>query len=278
MKTIKDKIEGKYKTISLDLQFQEITNKKLIPVILVHGFKGYKDWGAFNLIAENLASSGFFVLKFNFSHNGTTSEHLTEFVDLNAFGLNNISRELEDLNSILDYFESEWKDWVDLEELSLIAHSRGGATSILKASTDSRIKKMVTWASVGTIEKRIPQISLEEFKRTNVIYQLNGRTGQQMPIFYQFVEDFYDNIDRYALIKSASKLDIPVCIIHGTNDATVSVREAEALKKAIPNSELFLIEDGDHSFGQAEPWLSKTMPEQLSLVVEKTISFLKPKT
>ena len=36
--------------ISIDYRFKE-TNKSLIPIIYVHGFKGFKDWGASNLVA-----------------------------------------------------------------------------------------------------------------------------------------------------------------------------------------------------------------------------------
>ena len=33
---------------------------KLPLVIFVHGYKGYKDWGAWNLMAEKFAKNGFY--------------------------------------------------------------------------------------------------------------------------------------------------------------------------------------------------------------------------
>ena len=46
---------------------------KLGPLIIFcHGYKGFKDWGAWPLLSEALAASGFVVIKFNFSHNGGT--------------------------------------------------------------------------------------------------------------------------------------------------------------------------------------------------------------
>lgn len=69
--------------------FYEEHGEKLPLVIFAHGYKGYKDWGAWNLMAEKFAESGFFLVKFNFSHNGTTVENPTEFGDLEAFGNNN---------------------------------------------------------------------------------------------------------------------------------------------------------------------------------------------
>ena len=52
--------------ISGDFSFNN-TNKNLI--IFCHGFKGFKDWGPWNLVAEHFAKAGFFFIKFNFSHN-----------------------------------------------------------------------------------------------------------------------------------------------------------------------------------------------------------------
>ena len=50
-------------------------------IILVHGFKGFKDWGSFPYAAKYFAKEGYFVLTFNFSHNGI-GDNLTEFTEL----------------------------------------------------------------------------------------------------------------------------------------------------------------------------------------------------
>ena len=64
-------------------------------VVFCHGFKGFKDWGPFNKIAETFAENDFVFIKFNFSHNGTTLDDAVNFVDLEAFGNNNFCKELE---------------------------------------------------------------------------------------------------------------------------------------------------------------------------------------
>lgn len=75
-----------------------IPSQKPKPVIIFcHGYKGFKDWGAWNLVAKAFAKAGFFFLKFNFSHNGGTIEDPIDFPDLEAFAQNNFSKELEDL-------------------------------------------------------------------------------------------------------------------------------------------------------------------------------------
>ncbi len=39
-------------------------------VLIVHGFKGFKDWGMFPLMAERLAEAGFAACRFNLSGSG----------------------------------------------------------------------------------------------------------------------------------------------------------------------------------------------------------------
>ena len=58
--------------IVYDLIFE--TNGSKAPIVIFcHGYKGYKDWGAWTLFAKDFASQGIAFLKFNFSYNGGTS-------------------------------------------------------------------------------------------------------------------------------------------------------------------------------------------------------------
>ena len=55
----------------LDVSVYGLENiSKAACLILVHGFKGFKDWGFFPFTAEHFAKCGYFVITFNFSHNG----------------------------------------------------------------------------------------------------------------------------------------------------------------------------------------------------------------
>ena len=72
-------------------------------VIFRHGYRGFKDWGPYNVVAERFAKAGFVFVKFNFSHNGTTIDNPVEFADLKAFGNDNISIELDDLGVVIDW-------------------------------------------------------------------------------------------------------------------------------------------------------------------------------
>ncbi|MCW3161471.1 alpha/beta hydrolase family protein [Chryseobacterium oryctis] len=253
--------------------FYPETEEKLPLIIFVHGYKGYKDWGAWNLMAERFAEAGFFFVKFNFSHNGTTVEEPNNFDDLEAFGNNNYSKELFDLGLVIDYFIENPK--VDNQKIILLGHSRGGGISIVKTYEDERINGLITLASVDTLE-RFPQGEvLENWKKEGVYYVINGRTKQEMPHYYQFYEDFENNKERFDVERATEMLKAHFLIVHGTNDEAVSDKCAEHLHLLNPSSELFLIENANHTFGAKEPWEDNILPKDLEIVVKKCIDFIK---
>jgi len=253
--------------------FYPETDEKLPLVIFVHGYKGYKDWGAWNLMAEKFAGAGFFFVKFNFSYNGTTLEDPHNFADLEAFGNNNYSKELSDLGVVIDHFVKD--PHVDDQRIFLIGHSRGGGISIIKTFEDERINGLITLASVDTLERFPKDEALENWRKEGVYYVLNGRTKQEMPHYYQFYEDFEHNVHRFDVERATEMAKAYVLIVHGTNDESVSVKNAEHLHILNPNSELFLVENADHTFGSKEPWTEKELPENLKIVSEKCIEFIK---
>lgn len=255
--------------------FYPETERKLPLIVLVHGYKGYKDWGAWNLMAEKFAEAGFFFVKFNFSHNGTTVEDPHNFADLEAFGNNNYSKELSDLQAVINYFVKDAK--VDDQKIILIGHSRGGGISIVNTYEDERINGLITLASVDSLERFPKNEAFENWKKAGVYYVVNGRTKQEMPHYYQFFEDFEKNEHRFDVERATEMAKAHFLIIHGTNDESVGMKNAEHLHILHPNSELFLIENANHTFGAKEPWEEENLPGDLSKVVEKSIEFINDK-
>jgi uncharacterized protein len=264
------------KCIALDIFQKHVTKQPL--VIYAHGFNGFKDWGNFDLIAEQFANAGFCFVKFNFSHNGTTPGTPEDFTDLEAFGNNNYTKELDDLQALIDWTSSEnnpHHSGIDKEKIYLIGHSRGGGIVLLKAAEEKRIKAVTTWASVAECKTPWGNWSEErvnKWKETGVEYYTNSRTGQQLPLYYQLYEDYQQNKERLAIIEKVRSLNIPLLICHGTQDEAVAVEKAYQLKQASKNAELFLIES-DHVFGRKHPWPYSYLPQPMQDVVDRTIAF-----
>ncbi|MBL4655725.1 MAG: alpha/beta fold hydrolase [Bacteroidia bacterium] len=256
-----------------------VKDKKPKPiVILSHGFKGFKDWGHFNFIAQLFAEKGFIFLKFNFSHNGTSFRKPTEFVDLEAFGNNNFTKELDDLGKVIDWASSgEYidKEEMDLDRLYLIGHSRGGAISILKASEDDRVKKLVTWAALNDFMNIWKNGKFEEWKNDGVVMIENKRTEQQMPVYYQLYEDFENNKERLNIEEGVKKINIPYLIVHGTADESVPVEQAKTIHGWNSNTKLMEIDGANHTFGSSHPPGATELTEHTRIVVDATMEFFR---
>jgi uncharacterized protein len=261
----------------VDLSY--VSNKKPKDIIVfVHGFKGFKDWGYFDLMADYFASNGFIFIKFNLSHNGTTIEDPLNFNDLETFSENNFSIELDDINTIIDFvYENDLipQNESNIKNLYLMGHSRGGYISIVKAINDNRIKKLITLAAVSDFESKYSQEEIAFWKKNNLIFVENARTQQQMPIRYQFYENFIQHRETLSVKSNADKLNIPWLIIHGKKDTSVPLEMAYDLSKWNKGAETYIINEADHVFGGKHPYDEIDLPRHALEAFEKTIDFIR---
>lgn len=247
-------------------------------VVFVHGFKGFKDWGHFGLLARFFAERGFVFVKLNLSHNGVVVGGTGDLEDLEAFGNNNFSLELDDLGQLLDALHTPGATplpaaALDLRRLYLVGHSRGGALVLLKAAEDPRVAAVATWAAVADLHPRWPAEVLAQWQRTGVHYVPNARTGQQLPMYYQIAENFYQNRARLDLPALLPGLRQPLLLIHGDQDETVPLAAVHQLGVGQPAAEVVVVAGAGHMFGGAHPWAGPALPPQAMLIAERTASF-----
>ncbi|MDN5211575.1 alpha/beta hydrolase [Fulvivirgaceae bacterium BMA12] len=266
------------KPIAIDIRYLENRQPKPI-IIFLHGFKGFKDWGPFNLVSEYFAAREFLFLKFNLSHNGTTLDAPLEFADLEAFGENNYIIELDDLELVIDYLFSAGfpvpPTEIDLQRLFLIGHSRGGGITIIKASEEKRIKGLATWASVDSLAPRLSDEELSLWKAQGARIIFNGRTQQNMPMNYQFYEQYYQNKERLDVERAVRNLEKPFIAFHGSADETLTVTMLKNLAGWNQKIKSQVIDGANHTFGGKHPYTSKTLPTDLNHVCAATDKFLK---
>ena len=267
---------GHQKPILIDTFYsEEKTNQPI--VIFCHGYKGFKDWGAWNQMAKCFADSGYCFVKFNFSHNGGTINDPIDFPDLEAFGNNNYSKELDDLNDVIDWVQSHFKNnpSINTNKINLIGHSRGGGIALLKSSEDKRITKLITLASVSDFGSRFGTLEeITTWKTDGVKHITNGRTKQQMPHYYQFFEDFKTNEERLHIATATKKINIPILIIHGDKDTSVNINEAKNIHRWSTDSKLKVIKGADHVFNTSHPWEKDELSNELKSVVLNIINFI----
>jgi pimeloyl-ACP methyl ester carboxylesterase len=246
-------------------------------VIFCHGYKGFKDWGPWNQLAEYFASAGYDFLKFNFSHNGGTVENPIDFPDTEAFAQNTYTKELYDIEQILkrvqegfDFENSKRK----YKRIFLIGHSRGGGMAILAAAKFPVINKLITWAAVSDFSKRF-NFDIEKWKNDGVTHVKNSRTGQMLPHNYSFYTDFISNKAELDIPVLAKELTLPWLIAHGYDDEAVCISNADYLKTLNSRAQLLIIKEAGHTFGGSHPWKKQTLPTKLETLTDSTIEFIK---
>ena len=263
----------------LDAYFEADSRPKPV-VIFAHGFKGFKDWGHWHLLAERFARAGCAFIKFNFSHNGTTLAKPDEFDDLEAFGQNNYSRECADLKAVLTWLHRGDNELPanesQLDAIYLIGHSRGGPIVMLQAAEDPRIRGVVGWASVSSLAYAWQSTEMmQEWEDKGVYHIVNGRTGQQMPIYYQMYRDYKAKEEAFDLKRALQRLEQPLLLVHGTEDPAVSHQAALDMQAWKPDAEVQLIDGANHVFGGQHPYERKALPAHSQQLFEHTLSFIK---
>ncbi|HHP7237722.1 alpha/beta hydrolase family protein [Longibacter sp.] len=241
-------------------------------VILCHGFKGFKDWGPFPTWGRALARTGFVAVHFNFSYNGVTPEHPTQFADLEAFAENTYTRELDDVDAVTDYVLENTNGLapVDGKRIGLMGHSRGGGIAILHADQCPDIDSLVTWSSVDTFLGRFGEEQIREWKDRGYVEVINSRTGQTMRLNRVLYDDARKNRNRLDIIAAARRLTVPWMIVHAEDDASVAMSAARCLADAQPDATLMKA-TGGHTFGGKHPH-DDDVPASLREVWNATLS------
>lgn len=248
-------------------------NKKSSPcLIFVHGFKGFKDWGFWPYIGNYFADNGYFVITFNFSHNGI-GENLTEFTELDKFAANTFSLECEELNEIIDAYLNNFFGVRSNSRIGLVGHSRGGGDSLLVSSRRKEIGSVALWASIANFN-RYSERQEKEWRKNGVFEVLNTRTNQMMKLNISLLEDLDKNKNGLLNLEiAARKLNKPLLIIHGEQDLAVPIMEAEQIYNWSDKekTEFHKINASGHTFDVTHPFMGSN--SKLDLVLDKTLEF-----
>lgn len=249
-----------------DLSIVDLSSNSI--VVFMHGYMGFKDWGCWNLVQDFFTENGVNFAKLNVTHNGTTINSSSDFEDLDAFSKNSYWKEYCDLNSFIKHIETTYS----IKNIHLIGHSRGGGIVLLNAHHPS-VKSITTWASISSIEKRIPTgEKLEEWLKNGCYFIQNGRTNQQMPHAISQYHEFMLHKNELSIEKVCKSTNKPICVIHGTSDTSVDISESQEIC-GWTKSDLQSLENANHTFDAMHPWNEKVLPSALLKVCELTLQF-----
>ena len=240
-------------------------------VLVLHGFKGFKDWGMFPPFAERLARAGLTAVSPNLSGSGV--DDAGDFTLPDRFGRNTFTAELQDSRSVIDALTRGDLGVPPPSALGVVGHSRGGGVGVLHTARDPRVQALVTWAAISNVDRWAPD-QRGEWRQTGRIDVLNSRTGQVLPLYTDVLDDIERNSSALDIAAAAERIRVPWLLIHGLQDESVRFAEAECLKKASsgPDTTLLTIEGGGHTFGAVHPWASSTL--ELERVFDATLAWL----
>jgi len=237
-------------------------------VVIVHGFKGFKDWGMFPVAADRLARAGFTAVTLNLSGSGVDDRG--EFVFPELFGHNTFSAEQHDVQVLLTALARGDLDLAPTTEFGLVGHSRGGGTAILAAAGDPRVRALVTWASISEVDRWRDRAA--EWRRAGKLEVVNSRTGQVLPLYTDLLDDVERNRGVLDLAEAAARVRVPWLIVHGTADEAVSADEARVLAACAPAGRLLLLDGAGHTFGAVHPFAGMT--PDLAVALDETAKWM----
>ncbi len=228
-------------------------------VVVMHGFKGFKDWGMFPPLAERLAQAGFTAVSFNASGSGV--DETGELVWPERFGRNSFTAELTDLGSVVDALAAGELGTAPPAAIGIVGHSRGGGMAVLQTARDPRVRALVTWAAISSVRRWTDPGELARWREQGRIDVVNARTGQVLPLYADVLDDIERNgSGTLDVERAAGEVAVPWLLIHGTADASVGVAEADRLEQAagLGVVRALLLDGAGHTFGAVHPWKGST--------------------
>jgi uncharacterized protein len=239
-------------------------------VVVVHGFKGFKDWGFFPWMAERLSQQRLAVCRFNMSRSGIGNDPET-FDRLDLFADDTYSRQLDDLAVVIRHVEAQ----LPAMPIVLMGHSRGGAIAILGARGVPQLKGVVAWSPIARCD-RWDEPTRKLWRERGALEVVNQRTGQLMRNSTAVLDDVEQNRERLDVLAAAARLTVPLLVVHGGRDDSVPFAEGKALAERAADGSFARIDRAGHTFNAIHPLIH--VPFELVMATELTAHFATART
>jgi uncharacterized protein len=196
-------------------------------VVIGHGVTGHKDRPFLIALATGLAQAGIPALRISFSGNAGSEGRFVE---------SNITKEVDDLGSVIDALKGF--------AVTYAGHSMGGAVGVLRASQDSRIRRLISLAAI-THTRAFAERSFGHLTPGRDL--MWDKPGCLLSPAYM---DDLRQID--SVVTHASRISVPWLFVHGTDDKLVPMQDSrDAFAQARAPKEFVVLEGCDHIFEPA---------------------------
>lgn len=244
------------------------------PIVMAHGFLGFKDWAFFPWLSDQFAAAGFPVVRFNFSGSGMGPQVDGSFEDAQAFRNDTISNQVEDLRSVVSCVISGKfePDLPRAKKVLLWGHSRGGAICFLAAGNTPEVAGIATWATVARVNRYLYEVK-QNWRKHGYTSVESSRTGQTLESSAAFLDDVEKWGAQGDIPTFLHHLKVPVLLVHGAEDISILPDESESLAAIYPRAKLAILAGANHKFNVAHPFTGPS--SVLSEAAHKTLEFYK---
>ena len=244
-------------------------------LLIIHGFRGSKNWGFFPTIAEEFAQNGSIVLTWNMSLNGYSKN--SQYIDQpDNFARNTITQEMVDTQSIIDSIlqddriisgdiRSHWNG-----DIHVLGHSRGGGIGILISAKNPSIKKLALWNTISRFG-RFTERQKKLWSETGTFPIDETEDGKVIAMNYTYISDLEFHGDEYSPLRAITEVSADILIVHAEQDMTVPIREAYALQEKSHSAHMHSIPQAGHIFGCTHPFTEMT--SSLRDAIDTTTAF-----
>ncbi|HEY2323378.1 MAG TPA: alpha/beta fold hydrolase [Thermoanaerobaculia bacterium] len=233
-------------------------------VVLVHGFKGFKDWGFFPWLAEQLCNDGYAAVRFNMSRSGIGDDP-ESFDRLDLFAGDTYTTQLHDLHTAVAHAQREYPSLPTF----LLGHSRGGGIALLGARDVHDLAGVVTWSAISRVD-RWDDATKKRWRTDGALYIENARTKQRMPLSTAMLDDV--EAHRFDIGGAVEALEAPLLVLHGGRDESVPVAEAETIASRSRDASKVILGNAGHTYNAIHPLVH--VPFALNLAGVLTSRFL----
>jgi uncharacterized protein len=235
-------------------------------VVLVHGFKGFMDWGFFPWTAQRLMQHRLAVCRFNMSRSGIGGDPET-FDRLDLFEHDTYSTQLRDLAAVVRHAQREFPGLPTF----LLGHSRGGGVALLGAQDVPNLHGVITWAAISRVD-RWDAATQREWRTRGVLEVENARTRQIMRMSPVILDDYEANAQRLDVLAATARIRVPLLILHGARDESVPVEEAHLIASRAYEPSLVILHRASHTFNAIHPLVH--VPFELLTAAELSAHFV----
>ena len=222
-------------------------------VLLCHGFTGTRieTHCLFVKMSRLLEKIGIASCRFDFIGSGESDG---DFVDMTVQG------EVEDTLAVLDYVKA--LDLVDSSRLGTIGLSLGGAVAALAAGESRSFRAVCLWAPVAfpgeLFLDPMGTAALNSLNRRGWIDQAGNKLGLS----------FFEKLGALRPVEALASAEMPVLILHGSQDTIVPLEHARAYQGACKDARLVIVNQSDHTFNSVA-WEKKVLGKTLEWFGER---------